>query len=138
PTVSKLEENAHLIEMFFASDKAATMLQLLEESNDEWAKSQAKAIRRSCPLSVAATWQMVKAARSFGSIGQALSQEYRFCWRSLDEGDVLEGTRALIIDKDRNPQWKVKRLEEVTDEMVSSMLASLGENELDLGAGETT
>jgi len=136
-TSSRLEENADLIETIFAADKAVSALQLLEESNSEWAKSQAKAMRRSCPLSIASTWKMVKAARSFGSIGQALSQEYRFCWRSLDEGDVLEGTRALIIDKDRNPQWKVKHLEEVTDEMVSSMLASLGKNELDIGAGET-
>ena len=43
-----------------------------------------------------------------------------------------KGTRALIIDKDGKPDWKIKRLEEVTDEMVSAMLAPLGEHELKL------
>ncbi len=50
----------------------------------------------------------------------------------MAQGDILDGTRAMVIDKDRSPKWKVKNLEGVTDEMVSAMLAPLGENELKL------
>ncbi len=36
----------------------------------------------------------------------ALRQEYRFTSRSASEGDFVEGIRAAIIDKDRNPRWQ--------------------------------
>jgi len=32
--------------------------------------------------------------------------------------DFFEGVRALIIDKDKNPQWQPKILEEVTSDEV--------------------
>ncbi len=127
-----LEENASLIEIFFSEDSALGTLKKLEESNGDWVDAQAKAIRQSSPLSIACTWKMLLAARSFGSVEQALAQEYRFVWRSMAQGDILDGIRAMIIDRDRKPDWKVKSLEGVSDEMVSAMLAPLGENELNL------
>ena len=129
---SLLEENANLIERYFLTDSPLQALAMLEEGNNEWTTAQAKSMRRSSPLSLACTWQMLNNARSFGSIEQALSQEYRFVYRSMEQGDVLEGTRALIIDKDNRPQWKVKHLEDVTEAMVCAMLAPLGDNELKL------
>ena len=130
---SALEENASLIENYFAADSAIEIVEKLEAISSDWAAKQAKLMRRACPLSVACSLQMTRQARSFESVEQALEYEYRFTYRSMIEGDVLEGVRALIVDKDRNPQWKVKLLEEVTDEMVSSMLSSLGNEELRLG-----
>ena len=130
---SVLEENVPLIDSYFAADSAIEIVNKLEGSSSEWALKQAKLMRRACPLSVACSLQMTQQTGSFESVEQALENEYRFTFRSMIEGDVLEGVRALIVDKDRNPQWKVKRLEEVTDEMVSSMLASLGNDELRLG-----
>ena len=132
--ISPLEENAAQIETYFAADSALAALQMLEEGNSAWAIKQAEAMRRSSPLSIACTWQMLKNARSFGSIEQALNQEYRFVYRSMKMGDVLEGTRAMIIDKDRKPEWKIARLEDVSENMIAAMLAPLGANELDLVA----
>jgi enoyl-CoA hydratase len=39
-------------------------------------------------------------------LSAALRQEYRFTSRSASEGDFVEGIRAAIIDKDRNPRWR--------------------------------
>ncbi len=130
--LSALEENLEMIDRFFSANTPLSATLALETDENEWASTQAKLIRRACPLSVACTWQMVKAAHTFGSIEQALKLEYRFTWRSMDEGDVLEGTRALIVDKDRKPDWKIKRLEDVTQDAVSSMLAPLGNDELNV------
>ncbi len=130
---SVLEQNTPQIEEYFSAKSAIEIVKKLEASSSDWAIKQAKLMRRACPLSVACSLQMTRQARSFESVEQALENEYRYTFRSMIEGDVLEGVRALIVDKDRNPQWKVKRLEEVTDEMVSSMLASLGNDELRLG-----
>jgi enoyl-CoA hydratase len=38
--------------------------------------------------------------------------------------DTMEGIRALVIDKDRNPKWNPSRLEEVTPEMVAGFFVS--------------
>ena len=40
--------------------------------------------------------------------------EYRYTWRSIAQGDFLEGIRALIIDKDKTPRWRHARIEDVT------------------------
>ena len=53
----------------------------------------------------------------------ALEQEYRFTARSLEKGDFIEGVRAAIIDKDRNPRWQHASVEDVTAETVAAMLS---------------
>jgi len=53
-----------------------------------------------------------------------LDLEYRFTYRSMEKSDFLEGIRALIIDKDRNPQWKFADMN-VPVSAVSQMLMPL-------------
>ena len=40
------------------------------------------------------------------------------------ESETLEGIRALAIDKDRNPQWKPARIEEVDPQLVQAFFTS--------------
>jgi hypothetical protein len=37
---------------------------------------------------------------------------------AFEQGDFLEGVRAVLIDKDNAPRWRPSRIEEVTDGMV--------------------
>lgn len=39
-------------------------------------------------------------------------------------GDFAEGVRALLIDKDRHPQWKFNRVAEVPTRLIEQMLSS--------------
>jgi hypothetical protein len=39
-------------------------------------------------------------------------------------GDVLEGVRARIIDKDNHPVWRISRIGDVTAQDVERMLMS--------------
>jgi hypothetical protein len=57
--------------------------------------------------------------------------EYRFTHRSAEEGDFIEGIRALVIDKDKSPKWQ----HGLTDPLLSAasaMLRPLGPLSLDL------
>jgi len=45
-------------------------------------------------------------------------QEYRVSCASLRSHDLVEGIRAQLVDKDRNPQWSPSSLAAVTDEDV--------------------
>ena len=102
----------------------------LEASGGEWQAQAAKLMRRGCPISVAVAIEIVRKARLMTTIEEILAQEYRFTWRSMSDGDFIEGIRAQIIDKDRNPGWQIPTLEALADSDISFMLASLGENEL--------
>jgi enoyl-CoA hydratase len=48
----------------------------------------------------------------------------------MEHGDFIEGIRAAIIDKDRNPRWRHESAEAVPGMEVSGMLMPLGENAL--------
>ena len=84
-----------------------------------------KTLARQSPLSMACTLELVRAARRDPGIEAALRREYRFTWRSQADGDLLEGIRAAVIDKDRNPVWR-DGLDGVRSDQVAAMLAPLG------------
>ncbi|MEM7424369.1 MAG: enoyl-CoA hydratase/isomerase family protein, partial [Pseudomonadota bacterium] len=65
-------------------------------------------------------------------IEDALAQEYRFIWRCMEDGEFLEGIRAAVIDKDRQPRWARPRLEDISPEDVAYMLSIPPEGDLAL------
>ena len=85
---------------FAAADLAALVARL--EASD-WGHGVLKMLSRHSPLSMACTLELVRAARRDPGIEKALRREYRFTWRSASDGDLLEGIRAAVIDKDRDP-----------------------------------
>ncbi len=107
----------------FAGDSVAAILAALEAAGDETAL---KPLRRAAPLSMAATLALVRAARGDAGIRDSLAREMRFTARATEFGDFLEGVRAQIIDKDRNPQWRA----DASPAHVTFMLASLGQDEM--------
>jgi Txe/YoeB family toxin of Txe-Axe toxin-antitoxin module len=54
--------------------------------------------------------------RHVETLEEALALEFRFTYRSHSDADFIEGTRALIIDKDRSPNWSVPIIEALTQD----------------------
>ncbi|MGD9866834.1 MAG: enoyl-CoA hydratase/isomerase family protein [Hyphomicrobiales bacterium] len=132
PGVPPLEAHLDFVERHFSGPTALDCLRSLESDGSEMARKVAGMIRKGCPLSVACTFEMVRKARHLAKLEEALAREYRFTYRSMSEGQFLEGIRALIIDKDQKPDWRPARLEDVSPEMIGRMLAPLGDSELSL------
>ena len=88
-----------------------------------------KMMGRNSPLAMACAIELVHRARARDDLEHALRNEYRFTARSMEHGDFLEGIRAAIIDKDRNPTWKHASANDVTLVEVARMLQPLGPNE---------
>lgn len=106
-----------------------SVTEIVEALKDRGEEDALKPISRNSPLSMAAGLAMVRAARGDRRIQDALSREYRFTYRATEHGDFIEGVRAQIIDKDRNPAWVV----DVSPAQVNRMLESLGDQELNWG-----
>lgn len=130
-TLEPLQEE---IDRFFSLGSGTEIIAALESDGSEWAAKQAKLIRRNCPLSVACAIELVRRCRDLTRIEDILAHEYRFTWRSMSHGDFIEGIRAQIIDKDRNPSWQPPTLEALAQDKISLMLSPLGEEELSLAA----
>ena len=61
----------------------------------------------------------------YQNLAQAVLQEHDLGMRLLSDGEWCEGVRALLIDKDKNPQWRFKMVEEVTPDWIQAMLAPM-------------
>lgn len=125
---SPLAAEQSRIDALFSGADIPTILSALEADASDIAASALKAIRRNSPLSMASTLAMLRPAPA--TLEEALAQEYRWVWRTVEEGDFLEGVRAQILDKDRNPRWKYASPDGVPAEDVAAMLAPLGADEL--------
>lgn len=131
PPPGKLAEVQTEIDQFFAGETLQEVTEALSEADSDFAGETLKSLRRGSPLSMACTIEMLRRLRGPGiGMAPALQQEYRFTYRAMERGDFLEGVRAAIIDKDRNPQWQHQSAVPQAD--VEAMLAPLGDNELKL------
>ncbi len=119
------------IAQVFALPDAASIANALLGLGTEFGAGTHKAMTRNAPLSVACTQAMLGNLGADATLKEALTQEYRFTFRAMEQADFLEGIRAAIIDKDRNPRWRHARIADVTQAEVAALLATLGPDELD-------
>jgi enoyl-CoA hydratase/carnithine racemase len=126
-----LAAEAGRIDDAFSAPDLATLAVRLEAS--DWGHGVLRVLRRQSPLSMALTLELVRAARREPGIEQALAREFRATWRCVSDGDLLEGIRAQVIDKDREPVWR-DSMDSLRPEHVAAMLAPLGRDELVLPA----
>lgn len=107
----------------FGGETVQDILTALEASGGHEASQQ---LQRNSPLAMAAALHLIRAGRHDDHLRNSLAREFRFSYRSTVVGDFLEGIRALVIDKDRNPVWAG----EYGPAQVAGMLASLESDEL--------
>ncbi len=132
PALSDLED---LIDPAFDAPDLDTIVARLEVA--EGGMPLLKSFRDHCPLSLVCTLALIREARRTPGLVPALQRELRFTWRSMSDGDLIEGIRAAIVDRDRAPLWS-DTLDGVTPARAAAMLAPLGENDLHLPGKEHT
>lgn len=114
------------IDRHFGGETLGDILTSLRADAGEFSEKTRASLGRNSPLSMACTVEMLHRLRGATlTIRKALELEYRFTYRAMEKGDFLEGIRAQIIDKDRNPRWQNADLT-VPAVAVSAMLQPLG------------
>jgi len=102
------------------------------------ARAAATEILAKSPVALKVTLRSLRAARTAPSLEAVLNEEYRVSIASLSSHDLVEGIRAQVIDKDRNPRWSPATLEAVTDAQGDAYFAELGDRELGLVTPEVS
>lgn len=101
---------------------AASLAAEREEGARDWAEDTLGMMHERSPLSMAVSIEVV--ARGDSTMAECLRRDLDLTHTMFAFGDVLEGVRARIIDKDNHPAWRIKHIEDVTVEDVERMFAS--------------
>jgi enoyl-CoA hydratase/carnithine racemase len=88
-----------------------------------WAQETAALLAKRSPLMLEVTRrQLNRGARQ--SLAESLRMELAMVYECFEHGDLLEGIRALLVDKDHQPKWTPPTLGQVNDAQVAAFFAS--------------
>lgn len=115
------------IDQYFSLPDVPAIITALETAEGEWERASAALLRQRSPLMLHVALEQIRRARGM-TLAEDLRMErdlMRHCFH-LRPGasDALEGVRALVIDKDRQPRWNPARIEDVDAALVSAFFAS--------------
>lgn len=119
PSAPLLDQRAW-IDACFAGDDAEVIEARMHAAGRDEALA---ALRVVSPTSVKVTLAAVRQASGLASLRAALQAEMRVVMAMTTRPDFVEGIRAMVVDKERQPRWSPKSLGEVDDNVVAELLA---------------
>ena len=129
---SIIEKNQVEIKEIFEQENIEEILNKtysLSQNGSEFSKNTEHELKGKSPTSLKITFKQIHMATEM-SLRDALIMEYRMVQRCQASGDFYEGVRAMLVDKDRNPQWKPSNLDKVDEIWVNHFFEPLHEKDL--------
>jgi enoyl-CoA hydratase/carnithine racemase len=124
PTLPALRE---CIDLHFSKASVAAILSSLEsETGGEfaaWAGETAQLMHSRSPTLMSVTLRQLQRGAGM-SLADCFRMELGMAAYSFEQGDFLEGVRAVLIEKDNKPRWRPSRIEDVTDSMIDAWFSA--------------
>ncbi|MFM1815528.1 MAG: hypothetical protein RLZ98_2223 [Pseudomonadota bacterium] len=133
PGASEIERLAPVIRRCFGARTVEDIVARLEREREhrEWCDGVLADLARRSPLALKITLRHIRNAAAL-DIRQTLQLDFRLACRLLERPDFAEGVRALLIDRDQQPNWHPADLAGVTDAMVEDCFRAMPAGELHL------
>jgi enoyl-CoA hydratase len=128
PPPSKLAAQRDWIDECFSGDTVADIVAALRAHGAGPADDAADLIATRSPIALSVTLEAVRRAAKLETVKDVLVQDYRVSSASLRSHDLVEGIRAQLIDKDRNPKWSPAQLSAVTPADVEAYFAPVDDD----------
>jgi enoyl-CoA hydratase len=129
PPSSELVTQRSWIDECFAGETVTDIIAALRGHDAGPANDAANLIATRSPTALAVALEAVRRAAGLQTLEDILRQEYRVSCGTLRHPDLVEGIRAQVIDKDRNPKWSPSRISAVSAADVEAFFAPV-ENDL--------
>jgi enoyl-CoA hydratase len=130
PCAGKLPAARQWIDACCGADDVETIFRRLSAANTDAAQAALATMGKMSPTSLKVTLRNIRTALSFRRVEESFQQDYRIALACIAGHDFIEGIRAQIVDKDRNPRWRPDKLEDVTADIVDRHFKSVGDLEL--------
>lgn len=98
------------------------------ESEEKWLNRAAKTLLNGSPVTQRLVWEQLQRGKEL-SLADCFRMELIMACRCASAGEFQEGVRALLIDKDGDPNWLYPAQENVPDEFIDSFFAGPWTNE---------
>ncbi|OBJ17882.1 enoyl-CoA hydratase/isomerase family protein [Mycobacterium colombiense] len=128
PPASELAAQRDWIDECYAGDTVGDIVAALRGHDAGPAEDAANLIATRSPIALSVTLAAVRRAAKLATLKDILVQDYRVSSASLRSHDLVEGIRAQLIDKDRNPQWSPAQLSAVTAADVEAYFAPVDDD----------
>ncbi len=92
---------------------------LAEPARDSWWQGCIDNLRNGCPMTAWLVHEQLERGRQL-SLKDVFRMELVMASRCAQQGDLVEGIRARLIDKDQNPQWRHRHIGEVSADEVEN------------------
>ena len=123
PPASDLLAQRQWIDECYAGETVEDIVAALRGHDAGPANDAANLIMTRSPISLSVALEAVRRAAKLDTLEDVLRQEYRTSCGALRSHDLVEGIRAQVIDKDRNPKWSPASLAAVTPADVEAYFA---------------
>ena len=124
------EANMDTIDRCFGFDTAEEIVAALNADGSDWALKQVSTITSKSPETVKVALRQVREGDACETFEDNMRMEYRIGWSKVQSQALIEGVRAVIIDKDHAPKWSPDTLDGVNEEDVARYFEPLGDDEL--------
>lgn len=114
PPPSDLAAQRDWIDACYSGETVADIVAALRSHDAEAGQDAANLIGTRSPIALSVTLQAVRRAAKLDTLEDVLTQDYRVSSAALRSPDLVEGIRAQLVDKDRNPKWSPATLAAVT------------------------
>jgi enoyl-CoA hydratase/carnithine racemase len=114
------------IDVHFAFDSVAAIIASLESERRpeylKWAEDTLAALGKRSPTMLCVTHEQLRRGATM-NLPDCFRMELGMVHECFQQGDFVEGIRALIVDKDNQPRWNPPLLEQVEKESVARFFA---------------
>jgi enoyl-CoA hydratase len=130
PAPGKLEAARPWIDACYSANTIEEIFAQLAANSAASAQTALAAMKKASPTSLKITLRNLRDAAKFNRVEECFVQDYRIALACVAGHDMIEGVRATIVDRDRNPAWRPDTLEQVTPDIVERHFQSVGALEL--------
>ncbi|WP_338845843.1 enoyl-CoA hydratase/isomerase family protein [Massilia sp. W12] len=119
---ARIAPQADLIARHFAHESVAQIQAALAADPAPFAQASLDSMQKRSPLLMSVTLEALRRGAQM-SVADCLRMERSLVRRTFEHGEVIEGVRALAVDKDNAPRWHPASLAEVTEQQLQEMFA---------------
>ncbi len=117
-----------VIDHYFGQPDLPSILEQLRSvrigDSQQWAHATADLLETRSPLAMAVTLEMLRRGRH-RSLEDCFAMELHLDRQWFAHGDIVEGVRALIVDKDKQPRWNPPTLAALSSQRVDQFFEGL-------------